>query len=259
MQNTSRLLTSWLKPLKLIIKQGKGFLTMKMKAITMGCGACLLALSSASYAEVEGNIGITSNYVWRGASQTDDSPAVSGGFDWSSESGFYLGTWASNVDFGPGAGEVELDLYGGYGGSISEAISYDVGLTYYAYPDSDDADFAELGISGSFGPLTAGLAYTISSDVNGPGAFQEGDLYYYLSGGIDLSEGFSLGGTVGFYTFDDDGVAGVGDLDYTHYQIDLTKSAGELGDFTFSLSKADKEANGGDDDMKVFVSLAKSF
>lgn len=230
---------------------------MNIKILSTGCGIALLTLSTLGQAEVTANIGLTSNYVWRGATQNDDSAAVQGGIDWSHESGFYLGTWASNVDFGPGAGEVELDIYGGYGGAITDQIGYDVGLTYYGYPDSDDADFVELGLSGTFGQFTAGLAYTISSDVQGPSAFQEGDLYYYVSGSIDLENGFSLGGTIGHYAFDDDGTAG--DLDYTHFQLDIGKNAGELGDFTFSLSKADKEANGGDDDLKVFVSLAKTF
>jgi hypothetical protein len=69
---------------------------------------------------------------------------------------------------------------------------------------------------------------------------------------------WTIGGTVGYYDFEDDGVDDT-DLSYAHYQLDVGKGAGDFGDFTFSVSKAGKEANGGDDDIKVFVSWAKTF
>jgi uncharacterized protein (TIGR02001 family) len=234
---------------------------MKMNKLALACGVALLGATAVAQAELSANIGVTSNYVWRGATQTDDGAAVSGGIDWAHGSGFYVGTWASNVDFGPGAGEVEWDLYGGFAGEMGD-FGFDIGLFHYMYPDSDDANFTEIGLSGSFKWFSAGLNYTFNSDVEdvaGEGnAFQDGDLYYYAGVGFDLQDGWSIGGTIGHYTFDDDGDGG-DSLDYTHYQLDVGKSAGDFGDFTFSVSKADEEANGGDDDMKVFVSWGKSF
>ncbi|HIP53639.1 MAG TPA: hypothetical protein EYH03_06490 [Chromatiales bacterium] len=227
--------------------------------ITAACGLAMLSSTTWVQAGVEANIGVTSNYVWRGATQTDDSAAIQGGLDGSTDNGFYLGTWASNVDFGAG-GEVEWDLYGGFSGYVGD-FGYNIGLIYYAYPDSDDANFTEIVLSGSYGNFEAGINYTIASDVDDtPGAetFIEGDLYYHVSARFDLADGFNIGGTLGYYDYEDDGV-GSTDLSYTHIQLDLGKSAGDLGDFTFSLSKADKEANGGDDDLKVFVSWDKTF
>ena len=237
---------------------------MKLNKLALAVGALVFAGSAA--AELSANIGATSNYVWRGATQTDDGAAISGGIDYAHDSGFYVGTWASNVDFGPGDGEVEWDIYGGYAGEVGD-LGYDIGVIHYAYPDTDDADFTEVGLGISFLMFNAGVNYTFASDVdevNGSAeAFVEGDIYYYGGVGFDLPvEGWSAGVTIGHYAFDDDGDGGE-DLDYTHYQLDITKSAGDFGDFTFSLSKADEEANtddgSPDDDLKVFVSWGKTF
>ncbi len=74
------------------------------------------------------NVGVTSNYIWRGISQTDDAAAVSGGLDWSGASGLYAGTWVSNVDFGACCEtSYELDLYGGFANEVGD-FGYDVGL-----------------------------------------------------------------------------------------------------------------------------------
>jgi uncharacterized protein (TIGR02001 family) len=89
-----------------------------------------------------GNIGLFSDYRFRGISQTFKQAAVQGGFDYSHSSGLYLGTWASNVtgtpSFGPGYqnGSLEWDMYGGYKGSIVEDLGFDVGLLYYYYPNA---------------------------------------------------------------------------------------------------------------------------
>jgi len=229
-----------------------------MKTRITAISALILAgvLPAAAQAEFSANIAATSNYVWRGATQTDDGAAIQGGIDYAHDSGFYLGTWASNVDFG-GGGEAEWDLYGGYAGEAGD-LGYDVGLIYYAYPDSDDVNFLELTGSLSYGMFSGGLAYTIDGEAD-EGPFTDGDIYGWLGVSFDLAETWSAGLTVGHYWFDDDGDACCGDLDYSHVQGDITKSAGDWGDFTFSVSYADEEANGGDDDPKVFISWAKSF
>ncbi len=203
------------------------------------------------------NIGATSNYIWRGISQTSDAAAISGGLDWSDASGLYAGTWVSNVDFGACCEtSYELDLYGGYAGKVGD-FGYDAGLIYYTYDQDDDANFLELALSGSWQFLSAGLNYTVSSDVEETAAaetFIEGDLYYYVGASFDLPQDFSVGLTLGSYSWEDDGVGGA-DLDYTHYQADLSKSAGDFGDVTLSLSDTDID----NDDMKFFVSWSKTF
>jgi uncharacterized protein (TIGR02001 family) len=226
---------------------------MSIKKIAVTSSVLLLGLSSQSFAEVSMNIGVTSNYIWRGVSQTDDAPAISGGLDWSGATGLYAGTWVSNVDFGPGTSPYELDLYGGYAGEVGD-FGYDVGLIYYTYDSDDDANFLELGLSGSWQFLSAGLNYTLTGDADkDTSAFVDGDMYYFIGLSFDLPEDYGVGFTYGGYAFENDGLPGI--EDYTHFQADLSKSAGEFGDVTLSLSDTDID----DDDMKFFVSWGKSF
>jgi uncharacterized protein (TIGR02001 family) len=238
---------------------------MKMNKIALACGIALLGASATATAELSMNIGATSNYIWRGTTQTANGSAISGGLDWGHESGVYVGTWASNA-----WDDYELDLYGGYATEFGD-FGVDAGLIYYTYSEDADSNFLELGLSGSFKFITAGVNYTLSSDIDDTKeeaeGFIEGDLYYYVSAGFDLPQDFSIGLTVGAYTFEDDGVNET-DLDYTHYQVDLTKSAGDYGDVTLSLSDTDledgedeegNEIPGEDADLRFFVSWSKSF
>lgn len=206
--------------------------------------AASFLLSGFANAAVEANIGATSNYLWRGVTQSGDSASVSGGIDYSSDSGFYAGTWVGSLSEGAGA---ETDFYLGYGGESGD-FGYDVGYILYHYGDLDDSDFGELYFNGSFGDFGFGLAYTINSDVDDDDAFGEGGLYYHVSYGFELSNDYSLGLTLGHYDFD----AASSDINYTHFQADISK-----GDFTFSLSKADEDS--GDDDLKFVVSWGTTF
>lgn len=219
---------------------------MKKKLVTVLCTATLVGVCNVSVAEVTGNIGVTSNYVWRGMTQTVDGAAIQGGLDYAHDSGFYLGTWASNVDFGASPG-YELDIYGGYSGSAGE-IGYDIGLIGYLYPDPDNdgSDFYEAYGSVSYGMFSAGLNYQLDAQFT-----DENYVYYFAGLSFDLANDFSLGATLGNYDLRKDGD------DITHWQIDLTKGAGDFGDFTMSYSGADEDS--GDDDPKVFVSWSKGF
>ena len=97
-----------------------------------------------------GNVGLYSQYIFRGLTQTDRQPALQGGFDYAHSSGFYLGTWASNISWlkenfsTPPAtitgqyasgGSAEIDFYGGYKSTFGKSdFTYDIGLLYYWYP-----------------------------------------------------------------------------------------------------------------------------
>ncbi len=224
--------------------------TMKLATVA----AALLStvgFSQAANASVEANVGVTSNYLWRGVSQSQDGPSVSGGLDYSHESGFYAGTWIGTIDFGGGSG-TENDYYLGYGGEAGD-FGYDVGYIYYAYPATgfEDSNFGEVYFNGSYGAFGFGVAYTINSDIDDDAPFGTGDMYLSVSYGFELPEEYSLGVTYGYYNFDSDDAV-YGDVDYGHFQLDLSK-----GDFTLSVSKADKES--GDDDTKFVVSWGTTF
>lgn len=230
---------------------------MKMKKIALACGIAMVGFSSLAAAEVSMNIGVTSNYLFRGVTQTNDDAAVSGGVDWSSPMGLYAGAWASNVDFGdattPSPTPYELDLYGGYSGELS-GFGYDLGLIYYTYDSDADANYLELGVSGSWKFLKLGVNYTLDGDANDKtDPFVSGDIYYYGQANMDLPDDYSVGLTLGRYSFDNNGI---GDTkSYSHYQFDLTKSAGDFGDVTLTLSDTDLD----NDDAKVLASWSKSF
>ncbi len=100
----------------------------------------IIAFPSLMFAEFSANVGLSSNYVWRGMTQTADEVAVSGGFDYAAESGFYAGVWGSNVSFNGGdAGGNEFDVYAGYANDM-----FDVGVLNYRYPGENDIDFTEV-------------------------------------------------------------------------------------------------------------------
>ncbi|MES9859596.1 MAG: TorF family putative porin [Candidatus Thiodiazotropha sp. LLP2] len=225
---------------------------MKMNKLALACGVAMLGLSSVAAAEISANVGVTSNYIWRGLTQSANSTAFSGGVDYAHDSGLYAGTWISEA-----WDDYELDFYGGYGGEVA-GVSYDAGLIYYSYSSDAESDFAEINANVGWNFLSAGVAYVISAE-DAVEAVEE-DLYFYLGGSFDLPEDFSIGLTVGFVEPDGDGDDDADD--YTHYQIDVTKSTGDFGDVTFSLSDTDlddTDAAGEDSDMRFFVSWSKGF
>ena len=101
-------------------------------------------------AEFESNVALSSEYMWRGMTQTDGQPAVSGGFDMSGESGAYFGVWGSNVEYGDDA-TMELDYYLGYAGELDNGLNYDIGYLLYDFPGADyDAEEIYLGLGYSY-------------------------------------------------------------------------------------------------------------
>lgn len=212
---------------------------------TVAAMTALTAIASAAQAEISANIGATSDYIWRGVSQSNESASVSGGVDYADESGLYAGTWVGSLGDGNGS---EVDLYLGYAGE-TDVVSYDVGYIYYNYP-TIEGDFGEVYGSVGFGAFTVGAAYTTNNDsANDGGPFVSGDLYYYGSVGGDLTEDWTVGFTLGNYTFDE-----VSGADYVHYQVDFGTST-DAGDFTFTISDTDNDG----DDLRAVVSWGIGF
>ncbi len=226
--------------------------------------AGLLALAPwPALAEVSFNVGVASNYLFRGVTQTDDGAAIQGGIDFEAANGFYIGTWASNVDF-DGAG-YELDLYLGYAVEFDGGLGLDVGYLYYAYPDAnpDDIDFSEVYLELSYGALSGGVAYTVHGDNNG-GLFDNGDLYYHIGADLPLPASVTLGLKAGYYRFKNDGKPDVGDANYWHLGASLAREVGDFGEISLNLEYADiKESaalgSPNAKDPKVWVGWTLSF
>jgi len=208
---------------------------MKYRKLTLACSALALATASTitvaeetSPHSLSANVAMTTDYVWRGISQTDNGPAIQGGIDYAHSSGFYLGTWASNVDFGAGDdSNIEVDVYGGYGNEIS-GLSYDVGIIHYDYPSESDNNFDEVYLGLGYSFLSAMVSHT---DEFGEGA--DDATYYELGADFELPMAVGLGLHVGHYDLDkDDGE------DYTDWKVGLSRDY--LG-FTFELAYTDTD------------------
>ena len=163
----------------------------------------VVALAEDSAYTITGNVGLFSQYVFRGITQTNEESAVQGGFDVTHSSGLYAGLWGSNIswisDFeqSDGGNSLELDLYAGYRNSIGETgIGYDLGGIYYWYPGDTLNDFnpdsAEI-----YGALTykwagAKISYSLNNyfgyEGNTASSDSSGTLYYDLYANIPVAE-----------------------------------------------------------------------
>ena len=212
------------------------------------CAATLMTASAAMTAEVSGNVALGSEYFFRGVDQSGGA-ALSGGFDVNFDSGLYIGTWASSIDFSNGP---ELDYYIGYGGSITDAVSFDVGYLMYGYPGDTSNDFNELYGSVSFGDATVGMAY--SDDYF---ASTGETTYLYIDYGFDIAENMSIGLHYGTISADDDeAYDAVFEDTIADYSVTLSTSAAGLG-IDFSLINS----NGSgalDADAEFAVTISKS-
>ncbi|WP_394130240.1 TorF family putative porin [Shewanella maritima] len=213
----------------------------------------LLASASAS-AEVTGNIGATSDYLWRGVSQTGGA-AVQGGIDYSHESGFYVGSWASNVDFGDGT-SYELDIYAGFGGNITEDLSYDINYLYYAYPDSPGSvDFGEVTVGLAWKWFDASYSYTVNGgdDIAESPLDSKDMMYAQVNFSYPLTEKLSLGLHYG-YSEGDVIQSWYGTEDYSEYNATLSSDT-DIGTVSFMVSKTDLD----DDDAKLVLGYSYGF
>ena len=194
---------------------------------------------------LSGNLGLVSDYRFRGISQTWRLPAVQGGLDYAHSSGLYLGTWASNVSgnsYNNGAG-LELDLYGGYKFSPAQDVTLDVGALAYVYPGATlnsapgvatDKKYTNVDVyvglsAGAFSAKlsvaatdyfglnsdTAGYAYFSSLSANGG---SKGSVYLDLNYNFDLGSGVTLGTHVGHLA-----VQNYGELSYNDFKLALSK------------------------------------
>ncbi|MEW6445782.1 MAG: TorF family putative porin [Pseudomonadota bacterium] len=251
---------------------------VSMKKITAGVlmGLGLAAAHTPAMAAdpytLTGNLGLTSDYVFRGVSQTQNQPAVQGGFDFAHESGFYLGIWASNVEWVSTGykdnNSMEIDLYGGYKGSIGDSVGYDLGLVTYYYPGDKIAgatspDTTEIYAGLSYGILSAKINYVVSDHFVGwttsSGGKTQGSYYLDLSAAYDLGGGWGLLGHVGYQD-----VKGNDDASYTDFKVGVTKDLGfGVATLAYTDTNADKGAYtwAGEKvaDGRVFLSFLKTF
>ncbi len=162
-------------------------------------GASLAAAESDGPHSISANVALVSDYTFRGISQTDEHGAIQGGLDYEHESGFYLGTWMSNVDFG-GDGSTETDYYGGFSGSFGDSdFGYDVGVIYYDYWNQPDVDYLEGMVALSWKDFGLAVNYSDEFGDDGPSYLVVGGSYSFA-----LMEDISVDLYVGYNELDGD-------------------------------------------------------
>lgn len=178
-----------------------------MMRTALACAAAMAVILTAGAAsaqdapEIAWNLGVTSDYVFRGYSQTTEDPAIFGGVDVTVGS-FYAGAWASNVDFGDDT-DAEFDVYGGYRTEVS-GFAVDVGVVGYLYvsaPTGADYDYIEFKAAASraFGPVTLGAVVYWSPDFFG---VDEEATYVEANAAFSPADKWTVSGAVGHQALD---------------------------------------------------------
>lgn len=230
----------------------------KVLAALPAAMSVLALLPSLSYAVEEGpesplpfNVSLTSDYRYRGISQSRLKPALQGGYDYSHASGLYLGTWMSTIQWikdAKGGADVEWDFYGGYKGEVVKDVGFDVGGLYYYYPSNHlnpSTNTFEVYGALSYGPFTAKYSHSTTNLFGF--ADSKGSGYLDLSASFDLGNGFTLAPHVGHQS-----VRHLNAASYTDYSLILGKDLAK----GFNLSAA---LVGTDADKNAYVSPSGKF
>ena len=241
---------------------------MKYQQILAGVAA-VLASSGAMASNFNGNVGVVSDYMFRGIDQSSVGAAVQGGVDYGFDIGAYTGFWVTNSSIGGGN---ETDLYGGYGMKLGE-FDLDAGLIYYAYTEDTEnglipghnIDYAELYVGGAIGPATLKVFYTnkFGKDVGlvSGNTKKDSALYATASVTLTLNDTISFTPQVGFSS--GDGVKDAFGDNYVDYSITATKKLKD--DLSVSLAVVGtnlKDFNGvpgNKDNPKFVIGLKKTF
>lgn len=232
------------KPLSGIVMKPLAGLSLAMAALTA---------AAPSLAEVTANASVANNYIWRGLTQSINESVVQGGIDYANESGFYAGTWVSNVAYdSDDAYSYEHDMYFGFAGETG-GFSYDLGYLYYNYDENAGFDFGE--VYGSIG--MGNLAFTLYLLANAepdeaPGQdFGFGEaMYGSLDYAIPLASGTEIGLHLGYHEGDfAEAFNGVTE-GYFDYNISVSKDG-----FSAMISMTDLDDDGDGDGFEDYASM----
>ena len=206
------------------------------RMFTAVAAALLMALPFVAFAQeaeeeasspLSVSLTATTDYVFRGVSQTDNGPAFQAGLTYTAPFGLYAGVWGSNIDYGQGGPNFEVDYFVGWNKDLSDSWNLDLGVTRYTYENASsgygDIDYNEYIAQLTWsGPVTVGGLLGYADDYGNSGAEQ---IYAALSASYDLGDsGFSLGASTGYTSIeaDDDG----GRADYFDGSISVSKGFG---------------------------------
>jgi uncharacterized protein (TIGR02001 family) len=228
-------------------------------------GACLIGLivwglasnveaQDSTGPDVAFNVAATSDYVFRGVSQTEEDPAISAGVDLTSGS-FYAGAWASNVSYaGDPDTNAEVDVYGGYRTEVS-GWAVDVGGVAYLYtnqPNGADYDYVEakLAVSRAIGPATVGGAVFYSPDFFG--ASEDEATYIEANAAFSPADKWTISGALGRQFVSSD-------FDYTTWNLGVTYQLTDILILDGRYHDTDEHDFGAVYDSRVVASIKAVF
>ncbi len=222
------------------------------------------------------NVTLATDYIFRGITRSGDGPAVQGGVDWQYKPvGLYAGVWASNVELSPisavaavgksvnNRASMELDIYGGFAGTLPNGIGWDVGGIIYTFPANNEDkkifdtntgallsagaeyDYQEAYFKTSYAFKEAPFNPTFKGGVYvSPDYFGEDGTSVYGFGtlGATAPYDFGISVTLGYLAVEGDETSGAPALDgyeYVHYSFGISKALGKLN-FNLSWNDSDK-------------------
>ncbi len=200
-------------------------------AMLAACTASVRAEEARPDNETSLNAAVTSDYRYRGISQTRLKPALQGGVDYVNHpSGLYAGAWASTIKWtkdAGGGGNIELDIYGGKRGQLTSDVSYDVGVLSYVYADNGlkhgsgfaNADTTEVYGQVSYGPATLKYSHALTNLFGYVDSKNSG--YLDLSANIDAGNGYTVNLHAGRQRVHHNSIA-----NYTDWKAGVTKDLG---------------------------------
>lgn len=214
--------------------------------------------------ELTFNVALSSDYRFRGVSQSRRDPALSGGADYTNNpTGFYLGTWLSTIKWtkdAGGDGSVEIDVYGGKRGELVKDVSYDIGILTYYYPSNHlptNANTTEIYGQLGYGPAYAKYSSTITNAFGTPDSKNSG--YLDLGANLEIPAGLVLNLHVGRQVIKNNGF-----FSYNDYKVGVTKDFGIVTGAAAIIgtdAKGGAYAYNGRDNGKttLVVSVSKTF
>ena len=186
---------------------------MKFIKLALVAAAASIAMGGAAMAQDDAglklsyNVGVASDYIFRGISNTNNKGQIFGGVDASYGIG-YAGVWTSNVDFGTPNPDQEIDVYAGVKPTVGD-VSLDLGVIYYGYSKDKNGAPGQYGYteikaaaSKAFGPATLGAAFYYSPEFPSKGGEA---IYVEANGSAPIGEKLTLSGAVGYQTVDANG------------------------------------------------------
>lgn len=221
-------------------------LALPMTALAQEAATAEAAVEATAEAAVEveesaspfsWSMDLTSDYVFRGVSQTDEEPALQLGADLGFESGIYVGVWASNVDFGSGSPDIEIDTYVGWNTDLNESFNLDLMVNRYNYIGSADG-YGNIDYNEFIAALAYDETYTFTFGYTNDIYNLDADSFYYnLAGSWGIGNGFTLDAGFGYTTFS----SSTGFENYQDWSIGVSR---EFGPVTAALGYYDTNSDG---------------